>query len=268
MPFAEARWSSEEAEAFQLIQEWFAAVRQIKLPAGISNNDETLEAEAKAIEQGISSGLLSENLNQRVFLIAKKLSLPLTWFASPIRVANQLQGSLRFEDGIALKRYIQSVIVPQGNLIARLADVAHTWQLPHVANLSTGFFVANKLVGLNADLEKDRLYFPVADLEQLGVGVDDLKKGNRTPAVKKLLWKQVIRVRDALAQGQPLVKEVPRKFRRSFKKNWLTGLEFVLEIERRDYDVWSEPIQLSGLQRFQIDVLSWIGKGAARARGR
>ena len=85
---------------------------------------------------------------------------------------------------------------------------------------------------------------------------------------KKLLWKQVIRIRDAFAQGQPLVKEVPRKFRRSFKKNWLTGLELVGEIERRQYDLWTRPISLSRLQRFQVIMLSLIGKGVSHARGR
>ena len=167
-----------------------------------------------------------------------------------------------------LKAFLHETVVPKAYLIASLADLAHRWQLPKVADLATAYFLVNQLVNLKDNLAQSRLFIPESDLAQAGVSMEDLRHGTKSKAMEKMLWKQVIRIRDAFAQGQPLVKEVPRKFRRTFKRNWLTGLELVLEIERRDYDLWSSPIQLSKLQQFQIAVLTFVGKGAAKARGR
>ena len=146
--------------------------------------------------------------------------------------------------------------------------MARTWQKPWVANLATAFSLVGKLLHLKEDLANDRVFIPMSGLAQAGISLEELKEGVNDARTKKLLWKQIIRIRDAFAQGQPLLKEVPRKFRRPFKRNWLTGLELVGEIERRQYDLWTEPITLSRLQRFQVTVLSFIGKGATHARGR
>lgn len=211
---------------------------------------------------------MPEALNHQIYREMDLHKLPQEWFTSQIKAAHHFYGSLRFSTGGDLKQFLEDAVIPQGYLIARLADVAHRWQLQQVSDLATAFFLVKRLVNLKEDLGKDQLFIPLGDLALAGITVDDLKQGKKSDQTRKMLWKQVIRVRDAFAQGQPLIKEVPRKFRRSFKKNWLTGLEFVTEIERRDYDLWSEPIVLSGMQRFQINVLSITSQGAGKARGR
>lgn len=224
--------------------------------------------EAAILREHGACALVPESFCKPIFAHAATLNLKPELFIQQFEHAYYHYGALEFEDNAALKQYMQAVVIPRGTLVAGLADMAHTWQVPQVANLATAFSLVGKLLALKDDLKKGRLFIPLADLAQAGVSIEALAQGVNDARTQKLLWKQVIRIRDAFAQGQPLVKEVPRKFRRPFKKNWLTGLELVGEIERRQYDLWTRPITLTALQRFQITVLTFIGKGVSHARGR
>ncbi len=268
IPFIDAPWSADQKEQFEFILQWRRTLQQLSpAESDASALKSAFEAEADQLIAGESTSLLPKAVVDNMKLRAQRDGLPLEWFASQVRVAHRYYHPMQFATGKELKEFLTASVVAQGKLIAKLADVAHGWQLPQVSDLATAFHLVDKLVNLPAEMEKGRLYIPLSDLEQAGVTVDEIEKGVVDARTQKLLWKQIIRIRDAFAQGQPLVKEVPRKFRRTFKKNWLTGLELVGEIERRQYDLWSEPIVLSKIQKFQIAILSIIGKGAAKARG-
>ncbi len=267
VPFLDAPWSHDQKEAFLHIHAWHDALKAMKLPGNdAAENKRLLGEEAGLIEKGETGALLPAKLSEKTFELAEKNALPLEWFSSQVRAAHYFHGPVRFATGTDLKQFLQEAIAPKGYLIARLADVAHRWQLPQVSDLATAFFLVQQLIDLKKAVANNRIFIPMADLDQAGISIEDLKEGVKNSAMEKLMWKQVIRIRDAFAQGQPLVKEVPRKYRRTFKRNWLKGLEFVLEIERRGYDLWSAPIALSKIQQFQISVLALVSKGAARAR--
>jgi phytoene synthase len=110
------------------------------------------------------------------------------------------------------------------------------------------------------------VYIPLRDFEKTGVSVEQLKSGALDADGRKLLWRQVIRARDAFAQGQPLAQDLSRKTRRAFKRWWLGGLEVLNEIERRKYDVWSEPITLSAFHRAQVRFQALFGRTSFRSR--
>ncbi len=269
IPFKNAPWSADQKKSFAHITEWDRALKSLVIEEGGAEAIRVrFEKEADNITKGVYGGLLPENLCRQVLGDAEAIGLPKALYVSMVRSAHHYYSPIRFDTGADLKQFLQESVIPRGTLIAKLADVGHTWQLKQVSDLTTAFFLVNKLLNLKNELARDRLYIPLADLEQAGLSVNDLREGGDSPQMQKMLWKQIIRVRDAFAQGQPLVKEVPRKFRRSFKKNWLTGLELIGEIEKRKYDLWSEPITLSGVQKFQIRVLTFIGRGASHARGR
>ena len=268
IPFEDAPWSSEQQILFQFILKWSRALKKISVEEKDPDILKKMFAdEAVSVEEHLTGNLIPQSLVDELKLHADQADLPLAWFASQIKGSYRYYSPVSFASGKELKDFLADTVVAQGKLVAKLIDVAHRWQIPQVTDLATAFFLVRKLVNLKDELAEGRLFIPLADLEQAGVSMEDLKLGNNNPQMQKMLWKQIVRVRDAFAQGQPLVKEVPRKFRRTFKRNWLTGLELIGEVEKRNYDIWTAPIELTKTQNFQITVLSFIGKGAAKARG-
>ncbi len=269
IPFDDAPWSEDQRRSFDLIQAWDSALKAGAFSDRTPEELETLfQQEADRIAGGEAGTIIPRVTLEGVRKQVAGGTLKMEWFVDQVRAAHHYHGAIRFASNVELKQFLDGSLAPKGYLIASLADAAHRWQLPLVNELAVAFFLVKRLVQLPADLQKNQLYIPESDLGQAGITIEELKTGQNQEAIRKLLWKQMVRVRDAFAQGQPLLKEVPKKFRKTFKRNWLTGLEIANEIERRKYDLWSTPIDLSGVQQFQVKVLALIGRGVSKARGR
>lgn len=265
-PFEQSPWKGGQKELVGLLWAWR---EQLKKPGPVIQGVTPQvffkeQAENIRARQPLSFG--DQILSRKLFEACEAQTLPVEWLAQQVEAAHHFTGPIRFDEIAELKKFISNWIAPHGYLLAKLAGAAHRWQLKQVEELATAFFLIDHIINLPADLEKDRLFMPLSELDVAGVRVMDLKEGMVTDATRKLLWKQVIRVRDAFAQGQPLVNELPKSFRRPFKYYWLMGLELANQVEKRKYDVWSKPIILTGLQQFQVRVLSFISKGAGKAR--
>jgi phytoene synthase len=92
------------------------------------------------------------------------------------------------------------------------------------------------------------------------VTVEQLRCGDVDEAVQGLLWKESVRIRDALAQGRPLIATLSLRRRFFLKRFWMGALELLKELERRDYDLWSEPLGLSFFRRVQVYVQTLFGR--------
>ena len=265
-PFQDVKWPSGRADAVQTAWEWHEFLRD-KCPFRSAEEAKDGFEEVKLkFEHEAASGIVPPSLLHKVHAAVDEHDFPVEWFLKQLEYAHAYYGAIQFGDSLSLKAFIHGWVSPHGYLIAKAADSAHSWQRKYVDELSVAFFIVDGLMHLKSDLEKDRCFIPVTELEHAGVGLDQLKAGVLTNNIGKLLWKQVIRARDAFAQGQPLLKDLERRYRGPFKRNWLTGLELLHELEKRKYDAWSEPLELGKLQKFQIRVLSLIGKGARSAR--
>jgi phytoene synthase len=265
-PFLESPWKGEHREIVELLWAWRRQLLEVDAPAVADDPLVFFQDEAARVRRGEAPRFVEERVSHRLFEYVKAYNLPLDWLARQTEAAHFCYRPVRLADVGALTSFLGEWVSPHGYLLARLAGAAHSWQLRLIDELATAYFLVDHIVHLPADLKRDRFFIPFSELEQAGATLDQVKQGELTAGVRRLLWKQAIRIRDAFAQGQPLVNELPRSYRRPFKRYWLTGLELIDEVERRKYDLWSSPIALSGRQRFQVEVLSIIGKGAGKAR--
>ena len=147
-------------------------------------------------------------------------------------------------------------------LLARLAGVSGSWQRDYVDELARGFFWTGRLMALKRDAAEGRFFISETDLAQHNVSREQLAEGRVDESMKRLLWKQTIRARNAFALAEPLALELPRRKAGAFKRWWLGALEALREVNRREYDVWTRPITLSARSRMQVRI-----QGAIRAHG-
>jgi phytoene synthase len=121
-------------------------------------------------------------------------------------------------------------------------------------------------VRLPHDVREDRLFVPLTDLEQSGVTEEQLRQGRVDAAMRRLLWKQAVRARDALARGTPLAAELAPRYGRVMRRWWMEALEVLSEVERRDFDLWSTPLSISPFRRIQARLLARFGRTTFRRR--
>lgn len=263
-PFYRSPWPRSLRDDAQALWDWHAALARADAPA-LDGSDLTafFEAEREKAEAAEPLRSIPDEVSQRAYAACAEHDLPRDLLIQQVTAARELQESLRFAEPADLDRFIADWVTPLGMLLARLAGAGHSWQKRHIHELSRGFFLTGRLAELPSDLERDQLFFPERELEQSGVTLEQLRTGQVDENVRRLFWKQSVRIRDALAQGQGILAELPRRYRSGLKRYWLGALEVLNELERRDYDLWSEPLQLSPFRRVQVRLQAFFGRAAS-----
>lgn len=265
-PFYEAPWPQALRPAAQALWHWHLALRRPIVPnVEAAEVVAFLEAEAMQLQAGRPVRVVPVEIWQAAWTNVKRYELPVELLANQVQAAwVWVGGAIRFPKASDLEAFLQRFAGAHGRLLARLAEVGTRFHEPQIDALAAGFFLTDRLVRLPRDLAAGRLFIPLEDLERAGVSVELLQRGVRNPAVRQLLWKQVVRAQEALARGRMLVHELPRRYARALRREWLMALEVLRTIERRDYDLWKSPVSLSRWQRLQVTYQARFSRVAFR----
>jgi phytoene synthase len=263
-------WSSGLRPAAHALWAWHTALAnpQPVEPVGTNGTADALDAffkdERDRAEGGEPLRLLREEVCRSAYEACAKHDLDRSLLGAQVEAARALYGPTRFETEGVLKQFVGLWAVPHGRLLAGLAGIDLSVRLRYVDELARGFFHLGRLITLPRDLQEDRLFIPVENLRQRNVPLDQLRAGTVDEAVQGLLWKESVRVRDALAQGRPLIVSLSLRRRFALKRFWVGALELLNELERRDYDLWTEPLTLSFFRRVQVYLQMLLGRSVSR----
>jgi phytoene synthase len=235
---------------------------------GSNGTDEAIEAffneERRRAEAGDPMRLIREEVWNEAYTVCEDHDLDRSLLGAQVEAARCLYGETRFETSRGLRRFVGLWAVPHGRLLAGLAGIDLSIHLQYVDELARGFFHLGRLISLPTDVKEGRLFIPLDNLRQRDVSVRQLREGTVDEGVRGLLWKESVRVRDALAQGRPLIANLSLRQRFALKRFWIGALELLNELERRDFDLWSRSLDLSFPRRVQVYVQTLLGRSVSR----
>lgn len=261
------QWSRSLRPAAHALWAWHSALAD---PQPVSTNgtetalEDFFERERDRVEAGEPLQLVRESVWREAYAACEEHDLDRSLLAVQVEAARRLHGTTRFETSPALKEFVGLWAVPHGRLLARLAGLDLSIHLQYADELARGFFHLARLISLPADLEHDRLFIPLDNLQRRDVTVEQLRAGRLDEDVRGLLWKESVRIRDALAQGRPLIANLSLRQRFALKRFWIGALELLQELERREFDLWSRPLRLSLFRRIQVYLQTVLGRSASR----
>ncbi|MBW4043673.1 squalene synthase HpnC [Acidipila rosea] len=167
----------------------------------------------------------------------RECDIPKEPFADLLVAFRQDQTVTRFatmEDVFAYCRY-------SANPVGRLVLYASGYRDAERFRLSdftcTALQLANFWQDVKVDYQKDRIYFPQADLARFGVTEQTIADGRATPQFRQLMRYEVDHARQLFAQGMPLIGMVDRELALDLDLFSRGGLAILDAIERVDYDV-------------------------------
>jgi phytoene synthase len=245
-PQAEALWT------------WFDA-------AGSDANRSRAAEDAERIASGQEPGLDAGAWRAAVDACAET-GLDRALLAPRLSASARLAGSFRVRDGAELAAFAGDWCGAHARLLAGLAGLAGSWQQDMASDLARGFFLTASVIRAPEHASRDWCFIPVADLERFDVAPGALRSGPPTPGARRLLWRQAVRARDALAQGRPLIDEMPALLALRVRRYWFGALELLLRAEAADWDVWARPPTVGPLLRFRVHLQSIAGRTAFRRR--
>lgn len=139
----------------------------------------------------------------------------------------------------------------------------HLWGFedPRAENMAidcgTAFQLTNILRDLGEDAQRGRVYLPQEDLDRFGYRTEDLKCGRRSDEFRELMRFQVDRATAYYDHSAGLREFLNPAGRRIYSamRGIYGGL--LREIERREFDVFSHRIRLSGIQKLKSAVMAY-----------
>lgn len=263
-PFAPDAWPPPLAEAAQALWDWHLHLYHPDIDAAPASGFEAwIREEQRRAARGEAVSIVPRAVAEAAQAACREHGLPTEWLGEQVGASVRWLGPIRFDTTAELNAFVQRWAGSHARLLAHLGGATGAWQQKPVDEMARAFFLTGRLVRLPADLAEDRLFIALEDLQQTGARQLELKAGRVSEPVRRLLWKQAVRVRDAYAQGQELAKDLSGWQRRAFNRWWLGGLEVIGEVERRGYDVWSRPVQLSSVRRFRVRLQALVGKHTA-----
>jgi phytoene synthase len=131
-------------------------------------------------------------------------------------------------------------------------------------DLGVAFQLANFIRDVGEDLDRGRLYLPLADLAQFGLSRSDLEQRVVTEPVRELLAFEIERVRRLEQASRPGIALLSPDSQPCIDAARVLYCGIVDAVEKIDYQVFSERATVSVPRRAQVALPAWFR--AVRAR--
>ncbi|HYQ90035.1 MAG TPA: squalene/phytoene synthase family protein, partial [Candidatus Binatia bacterium] len=134
----------------------------------------------------------------------------------------------------------------------------------YAENLGLALQLTNILRDIGSDLKRGRIYLPLADLKACGYSVDDLKRGERSPAFHHLMRFQAERARGFFDAAEQEAATLDRKRILAAQIMGRIYRRLLERIEASGYDVFHREIRVPFLERAWIAGSSILSAHALR----
>lgn len=183
---------------------------------------------------------------------SKRFEMPINLFEDLLSAFSQDVITERYETRDQLLDYCRRSANPVGRLILILFGYKDEQFFAWSDNICTALQLANHWQDVNIDLDKDRIYIPLEDLERFNLTAELLKERKATKDFQRLMQFEIEKARELFLQGRPLCVRVKGRLGLELRAIWSGGWRVLRRIEENDCDVFTRrPVITSG-DKFRI----------------
>jgi phytoene synthase len=211
----------------------------------------------------------SGNVHHPVFLAlhdsVRRFHLSFENFENLLRAFESDVRVNRHRDFSSLLAYCACSANPIGRLVLELFGHRDPELFALSDCICTALQLTNFWQDVAVDLDRDRIYLPLEDLQRFNYTLDDLRAGRVDERWRELLKFEMARTRQLFDQGKPLAERVAPELRVQLRLTWLGGMTLLRKIEPVGYDVFRRRPSLSKLDfvrlYFRARYPFWVGRG-------
>jgi squalene synthase HpnC len=169
----------------------------------------------------------------------EQFDLPMAPFDDLLTAFEQDQTVTRYPTYDDLLGYCRYSADPVGRLVLMLFGYQDEERMQLSDRTCTALQLANFWQDVARDLERGRIYLPLADMERFGYSEEELLARTENDAFRRLLRFQVERTRELFREGAALCSLVRRRLRLEIDMFSQGGLLVLRMIEQQGYNVLS-----------------------------
>lgn len=168
-------------------------------------------------------------------------NLPIQLFYDLLTAFRQDILKNRYRNFAEVADYCHYSANPVGRLLLHLTGQATQENLLYSDAICTGLQLINFIQDITIDLQKDRCYIPMDELERFGVTLEDIAQQTTSPEYHELIKYQLNRITDIYTQGMSLGQQLPGFFGLEIRFIIAGGNKVLQKLLLRQ-DIWQRPI--------------------------
>lgn len=197
--------------------------------------------------------------------VVKQFSIPITPFEDLVSAFCQDQSKTRYATYDELLDYCTRSANPVGELVLRLFGAASPENLAMSNDICTALQLANFWQDVSRDLDKGRIYIPLATMEQFQVTESQLREKPASKAFRDMLAYEVGRTRRLFEQGRPLTTRLKGRLGMALQLFHAGGTATLDAIEKCRFDVLTRRPKVGKMT--QMRLMAQITCGIRTRRG-
>ncbi len=169
----------------------------------------------------------------------------------------------RYDDFEELTKYCYGVASTVGLMSMHIIGFSDNKAYPYAIRLGVALQLTNILRDVGEDWRNGRVYLPKSELETFHLTYDDLEEGRVTENWRAFMRFQIERNRRLYAQAKPGIGYLNRDGRFAIAAAADLYQEILCEIEKNDYNVFTQRASVSGLKKLKKIPGIWHQSAAA-----
>lgn len=165
-----------------------------------------------------------------------------------------------------LHEYVYGSAAVIGLQMVPILEPTTTEAYDRAMDLGIAFQLANFVRDVGEDLERGRVYLPMAELEQHGVTRTVLEERRATPEVKRALREQIARVKSLETRSRGGIDLLHPSSRDCIEAARVLYCGIVDEVEAIDYEVFERRATVPMRRRLAVAAPAWMRARRARRR--
>ena len=164
----------------------------------------------------------------------------------------------RYETYEDLLAYCSNSANPVGRLLLLLFNYRSETMMQFSDSICTALQLTNFWQDVSLDLQKDRIYLPLEELEEFGYSEQDLFNKKINDCFCNLMAFQVRRTAQLFVEGKPLLAMVDKDLSTELKLTWNGGTKILQKIHEQNYDVLTKRPVLSKSDKLVLLFRSFL----------
>lgn len=202
------------------------------------------------------------NPTHRVFAAlaetVERFQIPIEFFQNLLIAFRADVTVKRYETYEDVLTYCRNSANPIGRLLLLLFNYRSETMMYLSDSICTALQLTNFWQDVSVDLQKDRIYLPLEELEEFGYSERDLLNQKVNDRFCNLMAFQVRRTAELFMEGKPLLAMVGKDLSMELKFTWNGGMKILQKIRKQNYDVLTKRPALSKLDKLGLLFRSFL----------
>jgi len=216
----------------------------------------------------IKSGNSDDVIGRALVDTVKRFDIPIQYFQAFLHSMSMDLTITEYQEYEDLQEYVYGSAAVIGLQMVSVLGIEKGFSIDEVnasaEKLGVAFQLANFIRDVGEDLDRGRVYLPIAELQAHGVTREMLERKVLTPQIKSALKEQIERVRKLQQESMVGINMLAKQSRACIQAASELYCGIVDEVENIDYQIFSKRAKTSNWRRMKVAIPAYLSARSSR----